>query len=438
MKYKTLMQIADFLKKFEKINSVKRVGDRVVLIEFDKQNTIFFDMDKQNSAIYKNDDYKHLKNYKAPFDVVLSKRFNASNLINLEVLENNRILFIKAKKSGSYKEIVSNLYFEFTGRFTNIIITDENDNILEALSHYENTNRSIKPGKTLKHLSQITIKEKPSQMIVNFDEFLKSEFEKINSKKLFDIKNSKIAILDKKIDSLTKNLTELESQENLFEKSMSLNKKGEIITANLHLLNDFQKEFILKDFNGNDVFFKCENTPKLEAKRLFDESKKLRQKASGVKFEKANLNEKIEFFQNLKELVKNVSNLDEIEALFPKKSKKLPLNKESEIIENFYIGDFKISVGKNEKGNISLLKNSKKDDFWFHLKDIPSAHVIIKTNKQNLSDEIIKMAAKICVNFSVKNSGNFEVDYTKRANVKVVDGAFVNYINYKTINILKT
>lgn len=438
MKYKILMQIADFLKKFEKINSIKRVGDRVILIEFDKQNTIFFDMDKQNSAIYKSDDYKNLKSYKAPFDVILSKRFNASNLINLEVLENNRILFIKAKKSGSYKEIVSNLYFEFTGRFTNIIITDENDNILEALSHYENTNRSIKPGKTLKHLSQITIKEKPSQIIVNFDEFLKSEFEKINSKKLFDIKNSKITILDKKIDSLTKNLTELESQENLLEKSMSLNKKGEIITANLHLLNDFQKEFILKDFNGNDVFFKCENTPKLEAKRLFDESKKLRQKASGVKFEKANLNEKIEFFQNLKELVKNVSNLDEIEALFPKKSKKLPLNKESEIIENFYIGDFKISVGKNEKGNISLLKNSKKDDFWFHLKDIPSAHVIIKTNKQNLSDEIIKMAAKICVNFSVKNSGNFEVDYTKRANVKVVDGAFVNYINYKTINILKT
>lgn len=438
MKYKILMQIADFLKKFEKINSIKRVGDRVVLIEFDKQNIIFFDMDKQNSAIYKNDDYKHLKNYKAPFDVVLSKRFNASNLINLEVLENNRILFIKAKKSGSYKEIVSNLYFEFTGRFTNIIITDENDNILEALSHYENTNRSIKPGKTLKHLSQITIKEKPSQIIVNFDEFLKSEFEKINSKKLFDIKNSKITILDKKIDSLTKNLTELESQENLLEKSIILNKKGEIITANLHLLNDFQKEFVLKDFNGNDVFFKCEKTPKLEAKRLFDESKKLRQKASGVKFEKANLNEKIEFFQNLKELVKNVSNLDEIEALFPKKSKKLPLNKESEIIENFYIGDFKISVGKNEKGNISLLKNSKKDDFWFHLKDIPSAHVIVKTNKQNLSDEIIKMAAKICVNFSVKNSGNFEVDYTKRANVKVVDGAFVNYINYKTITILKT
>ncbi|MCZ6174040.1 NFACT RNA binding domain-containing protein [Campylobacter ureolyticus] len=441
MKYKTLMQIADFLKKFEKINSIKRVGDRVVLIEFDKQNTIFFDMDKQNSAIYKNDDYKHLKSYKAPFDVVLSKRFNASNLINLEVLENNRILFIKARKSGSYKEIVSNLYFEFTGRFTNIIITDENDNILEALSHYENTNRSIKPGKTLKHLSQITIKEKPSQIIVNFDEFLKSEFEKINSKKLFDIKNSKITILDKKIDSLAKNLTELESQENLLEKSIILNKKGEILTANLHLLNDFQKEFVLKDFNGNDVFFKCEKSPKLEAKNLFDESKKLRQKASGVKFEKANLNEKIEFFTALKSLVKNASNLDEIEILLPKKhskNKKSHLKKGNENIENFYINEFKISVGKNEKGNISLLKNSKKDDFWFHLKDIPSAHVIVKTNKQSLSDEIIKMAAKICVNFSVKNSGNFEVDYTKRANVKVVDGAFVNYINYKTINILKT
>ena len=68
---------------------------------------------------------------------------------------------------------------------------------------------------------------------------------------------------------------------------------------------------------------------------------------------------------------------------------------------------------------------------------MPSAHVIVQTNKQNLSEEIIKFAAKICVNFSVKNSGNYLVDYTKRKDVSPVKGSFVNYINFKTISVLK-
>ena len=78
---------------------------------------------------------------------------------------------------------------------------------------------------------------------------------------------------------------------------------------------------------------------------------------------------------------------------------------------------------------------AKKDDFWFHLKDIPSAHVIVKSNKQNLSEEIVKFAAKICIAASVKNSGKFVVDYTNRENVKIKNGAFVNYVNFKTITI---
>ena len=47
------------------------------------------------------------------------------------------------------------------------------------------------------------------------------------------------------------------------------------------------------------------------------------------------------------------------------------------------------------------------------------------------------MAAKICVNFSVKESGKYLVDYTKRRNVKINEGAVVNYGNFKTISVLK-
>lgn len=77
----------------------------------------------------------------------------------------------------------------------------------------------------------------------------------------------------------------------------------------------------------------------------------------------------------------------------------------------------------------------KKDDFWFHLQAQKSAHIIVKTAKQKLSDEIIAFASRLCVEFSGHKSGSFLVDFTKRENVKIQNGAFVNYVNYNTIGV---
>jgi len=38
-------------------------------------------------------------------------------------------------------------------------------------------------------------------------------------------------------------------------------------------------------------------------------------------------------------------------------------------------------VGKNEKGNIKLLKQANANDLWLHIKNHPGAHVIVKNNK---------------------------------------------------------
>ncbi|MSN95926.1 DUF814 domain-containing protein [Campylobacter sp. FMV-PI01] len=437
MKYKILVQIGNFLKNFKKIANIKRVDDRIILIEFDNKTKIFFDMDKTNSSIYISDDFLESKIYKAPFDVVMSKRLNSSFIEICEILESNRILHLRCIKKGSYKNFITNLYFEFTGRFTNIILTDENDTILEALSHYENSARLIKVGKILTHLQPISIKEKPSKDIDDVVNYLKNEFQKINLERLNLVKNSKILALDKKIENIYQNINSLEKESDLLKKSEISNQKGMILTANLHSLNDWDRDFTLFDFDGNSIKFNLNFNPKFEAKMAFEESKKLKQKANGIKFEKEILEDKMNFYVNLKELIKSSNSINEINILLPKKNKKNNGDKTVNGVENFYIRDFKISVGKNEKANIFLLKNSKKDDFWFHLKDRPSSHVIVKTNKQNLDIDTIFLAAKICVNFSVKQSGKYLVDFTKRGNVKVKDGAFVNYTNFDTIDILK-
>ena len=437
MKYKHLIQICEFLQKFKTLSHIKRVGDNLLKLNFDGYE-LFFDMNKTACNIHKNGTFVESKIYKAPFDMILAKRCVKAKILQICVLENNRILHIKTELKGSYKAFITNLYFEFTGRFTNVIITDENGVILEALRHLDNDVRSIRVGRVLTPLPPFEIKEKEAGKIENFDEFFASEFKNLNAKNLEQLRNLKFTQIQKKIDVLRENLNSLVSAKELLKNAENSANLGQILSANLYNLKDWQREFSLCDENGDMVEFKIENSPKIAMNDYFNEAKKLRQKAENSHIQITNLNEKIEFYENLQNLINGAKTCEELEILLPKKRISANLKgKNAELVQSFYIGEFKISVGKNEKGNEFLLKNSKKDDFWFHLKDMPSAHVIVQTNKQNLSEEIIKFAAKICVNFSVKNSGNYLVDYTKRKDVSPVKGSFVNYINFKTISVLK-
>ncbi|MPB72429.1 fibronectin-binding protein [Campylobacter fetus subsp. testudinum] len=435
MKYKVLTQISEFLSKFKKITNIKRVDDCVLEIVFDGNYPLIFDLNKSNSSIYKTDEKITVKEYKAPFDITLKKRLNSAKIDSIETLKNNRILKIQASLSGSYKRVNSVLYLEFTGRFTNIILTDENGVILEALRHMENEKRAIRVGKNLIQLEPFDIKEDECEQITDFDEYFKMEFLRLKTKKLDEIKQVKLLNLDKKITSLNANLSELPSKEELEDQSQKLNKNANLIIANLYLLNDYERELKLTDENGVIINLKLENSPKNSANEMFKESKKLKQKAANISLQVLNLKEKIEFLNKLKNIISLSKSVSEISILSPKKSQIKTNAKLSDLIENFYVGEFKISVGKSEKGNEFLLKTAKKDDFWFHLKDRPSTHVIVKTNKQTLSEDIINFAAKLCVSFSTTQNGNYLIDYTKKQNVKVVNGAFVNYVNYKTIGI---
>lgn len=433
MKYKTLVQISEFLSKFHKITDIKRISDLGILITFDRKISLIFDLNKSNSQIYANLE-KSSKSYKAPFDTWLNKRFNAAQILEIKCLENNRILHIKARLNGSYKELISNLYLEFTGRFTNVIITDEDDVIVEALRHFDTPFRSVEVGEKLRHLEPIEIKEKEVEDIENFEDYFKDLALELASKKLTNIKDQKLISLDKKIENIKNTLNSLPSEDEILTKAKDLQNKALAITSNLYKIKDYERDLRL-EFNEEIYEFNIKVPASRAADSMFKEAKKLNQKAQNLFLQISNLKEKILFLERLKTAVLSSNNLDEIEALLPKKSAKKNKEKNSDLVENFYLGEFKLSIGKSEKGNVFLLNNSKKDDFWFHIKDRPGSHLIIKTNKQKLSEELIAFASRLCVEFSGHKSGSYYVDYTKRANVKVVNGAFVNYVNYTTVGV---
>ena len=202
MKYAHLVQIAEYLGKFKKISSALRVSDMALKIEFSGGERLFFDLSKADSAIYKNENFTQAKIYQAPFDNVLKKRLNGAYIQSVECLKNNRILKFTCAQTGSYKSVKTHLYLEFTGRFTNAVITDEAEVIVEALRHVDNSYRKIETGEVLAPLEAFEIKEKPVAPIENFDDFFKSEFLRLNERNLASLREVKLARIYKKIEAL--------------------------------------------------------------------------------------------------------------------------------------------------------------------------------------------------------------------------------------------
>ncbi len=175
--------------------------------------------------------------------------------------------------------------------------------------------------------------------------------------------------------------------------------------------------------------------PSKYTNELFKKAKRLKQKAHNICIEEDNLKDKLEFAKRLRINIENSNSIDECEFLYPKKERNQTKTKKEKNYESFFYEGYKIMLGSNERENIYLLENSKASDFWFHLKDRPSCHVIVQNSKKELPSSVIQKAATLCVNFSVEGGGVFEVDYTQRRNVKIQHGANVLYNPYNTIVI---
>jgi len=170
---------------------------------------------------------------------------------------------------------------------------------------------------------------------------------------------------------------------------------------------------------------------------FFNQGKRAKTKAKNVHIEEENLSTKINFYNNMYHAIEQASSSHELELLVPKRAKSQRKKEKIKECELFWIDDHKVLIGRNSKENQALLKLAKSNDIWMHIRDIPSSHLIIKTDKQNLPDRIIEKAAKLCVDFSLTQAGDYEVDYCKRRFVKIQEGSSVEYDKYKTVRVRK-
>lgn len=253
---------------------------------------------------------------------------------------------------------------------------------------------------------------------------------------------------EKKYDKLINQLDEAENSEDY-------RIKGEMLKANLHLIEKGSSEITVTNYYDPEmkemtISLDPSLSPQANAQKYFKRYNKLRNSIDYVERELEKLDPEIDYLRNVElslEQIESKADVEEIreeliqEGYLREKRKSTPNRHQNQSKPmKFKSSDgFDILVGRNNRQNDKLTKGiAARDDLWFHVKDIPGSHVVIRNHdRQEIPDLTIEEAAILAVYYSkAKESKNVSVDYTQIKHVNKQKGAkpgLVYYENYQTV-----
>ncbi len=232
--------------------------------------------------------------------------------------------------------------------------------------------------------------------------------------------------------------------------SDSLKIKGELITAFAHKIQKGNRVVALPNYYQDnaplEIELKPELSPHANAQRYFKKYHKKKKAQKHLKRQIALTRRETRYLEEAMHYLEEANNLQELlelEAEF-KETGIIPIRRKksgADIRSNphqFKTSDGRtILVGRNNRQNEDLFRKAKDHDLWFHTREIPGSHVIIKTEKRDVKDHDLLRAASLAAFFSRgKQDSKVAVDYTEVKNIKKPKGSplgFVHYENYQTI-----
>ena len=104
------------------------------------------------------------------------------------------------------------------------------------------------------------------------------------------------------------------------------------------------------------------------------------------------------------------------------------------------VDGFNVFIGKNNIQNEFLtLRKAKKNDLWFHSKNLPGSHIILETEGKVIPEDTIEKVASLAAFHSKgRASGKVDVDYTYVKYIRKIPNGppgFVNYTHQHTVTV---
>lgn len=340
--------------------------------------------------------------------------------------------------------------FQGLGRDT----ANELENILisDKLSTFRNFfNQETKPCLTEISFSPVPFANQVGEPFTSLSDLLDTYYK--DKAERDRVKQQASELIRRVENELQKNRHKLKKQEKELlatDNAEEFRQKGELLTTFLHQVPNDQDQVILDNYYTNQpitIALDKALTPNQNAQRYFKRYQKLKEAVKYLTDLIEETKATILYLESV-ETVLNQAGLEEIAEIreeliqtgFIRRRQREKIQKRKKP-EQYLASDGKtiIYVGRNNLQNEELtFKMARKEELWFHAKDIPGSHVVISGNLDP-SDEVKTDAAELAAYFSQGRLSNLvQVDMIEVKKLNKPTGGkpgFVTYTGQKTLRV---
>ena len=311
--------------------------------------------------------------------------------------------------------------------------------------------QETKPCLTDKSFSCVPFSSKTTEYFDNLSQLLDVYYK--DKAERDRVKQQASELIRRVENELQKNRQKLKKQEKELlatENAEEFRQKGELLTTFLHQVPNDQDQVILDNYYTNQpitIALDKALTPNQNAQKYFKRYQKLKEAVKYLTDLIEETKATILYLESV-ETVLSQAGLDEIAEIreeliqtgFIRRRQREKIQKRKKP-EKYLASDGKtiILVGRNNLQNEELtFKIARKEELWFHAKDIPGSHVVISGNL-NPSDEVKTDAAELAAYYSKGRLSNLvQVDMIEVKKLNKPTGGkpgFVTYTGQKTLRV---
>lgn len=324
--------------------------------------------------------------------------------------------------------------------------------VSEKLSAFRNFfNQETKPCLTETSFSPVPFANQVGEPFANLSDLLDTYYK--DKAERDRVKQQASELIRRVENELQKNRHKLKKQEKELlatDNAEEFRQKGELLTTFLHQVPNDQDQVILDNYYTNQpitIALDKALTPNQNAQRYFKRYQKLKEAVKYLTDLIEETKATILYLESV-ETVLNQAGLEEIAEIreeliqtgFIRRRQREKIQKRKKP-EQYLASDGKtiIYVGRNNLQNEELtFKMARKEELWFHAKDIPGSHVVISGNLDP-SDEVKTDAAELAAYFSQGRLSNLvQVDMIEVKKLNKPTGGkpgFVTYTGQKTLRV---
>ena len=232
------------------------------------------------------------------------------------------------------------------------------------------------------------------------------------------------------------------------EKADKFKVYGELLTSYSFNVEDGAKSFTTTNFyTGDEITIPLdEHKSAIEnANKYFDKYNKLKRTKAALDEIIKETKESIDYLENISTYIDLATSEDDLTAIREELITSRYINKhvkdkrakiKSKPLHYISSDGYDIYVGKNNLQNEEVtFKIANTNDWWFHAKNMPGSHVIVKLQNDNkeMPDRVFEEAGAIAAFYSkAKGQSSVEIDYTKRKHLKKVAASKPGFVIYHT------